>query len=968
MMQLIKALLVAGYMSCSAVPVAAVPEVAAPDSIAVVTDDNYPPYIFRNPDGQLEGYIVDFWKLWEQKTGVRVRLVATTWADAQQRMLAGEFDVIDAIFRTPERLALYSFTQPYASLPVAIYAHNSIRGIHEAASLRGFEIGVQAGDACIGELRKHNISSVVPLQNNVSLLAAARRGDIKLFCMDEAPANYYLYRDGAHHEFIKAFDLYTGQFHRAVRKGNESMLALVERGTGEIGADELSALERKWTGTPFRWLPYVQIAGVAFGVLLIVGAGLALWVRALRAAVARKTQELETEKANLRDSEERFRTLFEDTVQPIALADENRFIAANQATLSMLHMTRPEQLIGRTPLDISPPVQPDGRPSAEKAMEMIATTFAKGSHAFEWKHLRADGVPIDVQLLLTTLHRDNRRLLHVVWNDVTEQKSNQRELAAYRLELERRVAIRTAELAAMAESLRVVNVEQQAIFNATTVGVVFVREGHILRCNRALEVSLGYAHGELDGQSMGCLFRDDSEFAAIAGQIQANLALHGAFRTEVEVVRKDGSGIWARLSMQVIEPSCPEKGLVSIIEDITRERDAFNAIARAKNMAEDAARVKSDFVANMSHEIRTPMTAILGITHLLLNSNPPPRQQDYLQKIRMSGEHLLAIINDILDFSKIEAGKMHIEHVAFALDDVLGRVGALIQERCVAKGLAFVVEVATDVPPQLVGDPTRIVQVLVNYVGNAVKFTERGRIGLRVERVADDGRGVVLKFLVRDTGIGLSAEQRQRLFQSFQQADSSISRKHGGTGLGLVISKRLAELLGGEVGVDSSLGQGSTFWFTARLEVGAQEDVTSGRLPSMPDLAAIAGTNVLLVEDNEINQEVIREILEGFGVKVTVADNGAQAVEMVRHGDYGLVFMDMQMPVLDGLDATREIRKLPGRSALPIVAMTANAMIEDRARCLAAGMNDHLSKPVEPDELLAKLREWVDRGRNTAKS
>lgn len=273
MMQLIKALLVAGYMSCSAVPVAAVPEVAAPDSIAVVTDDNYPPYIFRNPDGQLEGYIVDFWKLWEQKTGVRVRLVATTWADAQQRMLAGEFDVIDAIFRTPERLALYSFTQPYASLPVAIYAHNSIRGIHEAASLRGFEIGVQAGDACIGELRKHNISSVVPLQNNVSLLAAARRGDIKLFCMDEAPANYYLYREGAHHEFIKAFDLYTGQFHRAVRKGNESMLALVERGTGEIGADELSALERKWTGTPFRWLPYVQIAVLRSGCCSSSGPG-----------------------------------------------------------------------------------------------------------------------------------------------------------------------------------------------------------------------------------------------------------------------------------------------------------------------------------------------------------------------------------------------------------------------------------------------------------------------------------------------------------------------------------------------------------------------------------------------------------------------------------------------------------------------------------------------------------------------
>ncbi|WP_161493368.1 transporter substrate-binding domain-containing protein [Zoogloea sp. LCSB751] len=928
-------------------------------TISVVSDDNYPPYIFRDAEGHPEGYLVDFWKLWESKTGIHVRFVPTNWSDAQQRMRAGEFDVIDTIFKTPEREAVYSFSQPYATLPVAIYAHRSVSGIYAPSSLRGFQIGVETGDACIDELQRRGITSLVLQRSYVALIEEAKKSDIKLFCMDEGPANYYLYRAGLHTEFVKAFDLYQGQFHRAVRRGDEAILVQIEQGIAAIGEDELKALNEKWMGTPIRWEPYSKIVGIAFASLLLLGAGMAFWVRLLKVAVARKTRELQAKTAHLEESEERFRALFEDTVQPIALTDEARFIAANEATLAMLRMEKPEELIGRVPWEISPPTQADGRPSVEKAAELIEETFAKGSNCFEWTHQRADGTTFEARILLTTIYRDNRRLLHVIWNDISKQKSDERELAAYRSELEARVAERTATLAATAESLRVANAEQKAIFEATTVGIVFIRERKILRCNRAVEELFGYSRGELEHQSTRLLYSTESEFNSMGAHVEAHFDDDETFSVDVEMMRKNGSRFWAHLSIKAVEPGNPKRGLVSIIEDITPERDAFNALTHAKALAEETARTKADFVANMSHEIRTPMTAILGFTHRLQQSELTPRQRDYLRKVRVAAEHLLTIINDVLDFSKLEAGKMHIEHVRFELSNVLSDASSMVQERCTEKGLGLLVDLASDVPTHLVGDPVRLTQVLTNYVSNAVKFSEHGNIVVRVEKLGKEGQKALLRFSVSDSGIGLSEDQKQRLFESFQQADGSISRKYGGTGLGLVISKRIATLLGGEVGVDSTPGQGSTFWFTARLSVLEAEELPLAMVSAAPsDRSAIAGVHVLLAEDNEVNQEVTKEFLHDFGVSVTIAENGAQALEMVKTGHFDLVLMDMQMPVMDGLTATREIRKLPGFAELPIIAITANAMVEDQTRCLEAGMNDHLGKPYQPAELYAILQKW----------
>ena len=412
-------------------------------------------------------------------------------------------------------------------------------------------------------------------------------------------------------------------------------------------------------------------------------------------------------------------------------------------------------------------------------------------------------------------------------------------------------------------------------------------------------------------------------------------------------------------------------------EDVTEERKAELALRHAKDMAVEAAQVKSDFLANMSHEIRTPMNAILGLSHLALQTELSQRQRDYLSKIERAGQHLLGIINNILDYSKVEAGQMTVEHIDFSLDSVLDNVTGVIADAARKRGLQLVLVVAPDVPRQLIGDPLRLGQILINFASNAVKFTHEGHVTLSAQLAGRDGDRALLRFAVRDTGIGLSAEQCASLFQSFTQADTSISRKYGGTGLGLAISRKMAALMGGEVGVDSVAGVGSTFWCTAWMGTQRQRPPHAGvqgltMLPvddeasaaptaaqSQLLLARIRGARVLLVEDNEVNQQVACDMLTGAGLVVEVANNGVECLAMLGQAGYDLVLMDMQMPVMDGLQATEALRASDRYPSLPVLAMTANVLADDRARCLAAGMNDFLSKPIEPDALWAQLVRWI---------
>ncbi len=367
----------------------------------------------------------------------------------------------------------------------------------------------------------------------------------------------------------------------------------------------------------------------------------------------------------------------------------------------------------------------------------------------------------------------------------------------------------------------------------------------------------------------------------------------------------------------------------------------------------------------MSHELRTPMNAIIGLAALALRRTDDPQLQEQFVKIDQASQHLLGVINDILDISKIEADRLTLDDVGFRLGQVLENLASLLGHKAAAKGVAFAVDVPADLAARRFrGDPLRLNQILLNLAGNAVKFTDAGRIVVQV-RLAEEGDGApLLRFEVRDTGIGIAPQDLARLFTAFEQADGSMTRKYGGTGLGLAISRRLAEMMGGAIGVDSAPGAGSTFWFTARLAKAADE------AEPVPSIAGdgraearlrerFAGARILLAEDEPVNLEVSRALLEDAGLVVDTATDGTAAVARAQAGAYDLILMDMQMPKMNGIDATRAIRALPAHGRTPIVAMTANAFEEDRRVCLEAGMNDHIGKPVDPQRFYELLLKWL---------
>lgn len=687
-----------------------------------------------------------------------------------------------------------------------------------------------------------------------------------------------------------------------------------------------------------RWLSWGIFAFVAINVVTLFSLSLAMLQ--MKKHLVERNEMLNA----LLVGAERYKTLFESSRDAImTLRPERGFLTANPATIELFGAEDVEEFISKSPADLSPEYQPDGVSSAAKAQKVMAIAMRDGTHFFEWRHKRIDGSEFDATVLLTRMELAGEAFLQATVRDITEHKKAEELIMQHKEMLETIFQATPYGMILLDEQLtiKMANTVALKVVGRESPAVVDMKCGNGIGCINAEMTPEGCGTSPLCPH---CVLRESIEGVFSSGQ-----AVEGAQFQHTFLVDGNEIAPWLEVCIEPLRID-GKPHVIVVIGNITERRLAYEA--------------KSQFLANMSHEIRTPMNAIMGFSDILAGEKLTGDQIEYVNTIRNSGKHLLRVIDDILDFSKIEAGKLEVELTDCSLGEVLAGIESLATFRAKDNHLEFKINASKDLPAQIHTDTARLTQCLINLVNNAIKFTHKGHVYVNVSLEERDKQPYV-RFDVEDTGIGIPLEKQKKIFESFTQADESHTRKYGGTGLGLTITRQLAGLLGGELSLTSEEGKGSVFSLVLPAGVDVAKEPALGSLSISGDTDADKGKmeryafsgHVLVAEDVKTNQMLTELLLKQMGLEVTIASDGKEAVDKALARKFDLILMDIHMPNMNGYEATKSLRA--EGITTPIIALTADAMKGDDKKCIEAGCDDYLAKPVSRKELLQKIRKYL---------